>query len=77
MCGFYATVLPLCIIWSSFALIVHYLVDKWNFLRYKIIKYKLSADLSREMIEQLEYFLPIYSISSICGYFFFYIKLKV
>lgn len=77
--AFYCTIIPSCILWSILALIINYFVYKYLFIRKKTIKNHLGSELGLEMvylflfflkIEQLEYFLPLYSLSNMI---FFYI----
>ncbi|CAD8053519.1 unnamed protein product [Paramecium sonneborni] len=58
--AFYASVIPLALIITCFALLFHYWIEKYNIARRRTIKYNYSSQMSIEMIEQLELVLPIY-----------------
>ena len=60
--AFYAPILPVTLVWGLIAVLLHYWSDKYALLRRKVVKYSMSSDLSTEMTEHLEYFLPIYSV---------------
>ncbi|CAD8132867.1 unnamed protein product [Paramecium octaurelia] len=58
--AFYASVIPLALIITCVALLLHYWVEKLNISKRRSIKYNYSSQMSIEMIEQLELVLPIY-----------------
>lgn len=60
--AFYASVIPLALVITCFALLFHYWVEKFNISRRRTIKYNYSSQMSIEMIEQLELVLPIYCV---------------
>lgn len=49
--AFYASVIPIGLVITCFALLSHYWVEKFNISRRRIIKYNYSSEMSREMIE--------------------------
>jgi len=51
MCALYSSVLPISIFWSILTSIFNYWVDKWNFLRKKVIYHNISANVGKEMVE--------------------------
>ena len=48
--AFYMPLIPTCIIWGLLALNLQYLVNKYNFLRSKCIKFHLGGELGLEMV---------------------------
>lgn len=66
--AFYASVIPIGLVITCIALLTHYWVEKYNIARRRTIKYNYSSEMSIEMIEQLEFVLPIY-----CVLFFIFI----
>ncbi|KAL4484378.1 hypothetical protein ABPG74_019555 [Tetrahymena malaccensis] len=66
--AFYSPIVPITIFWSLIGLILQYWVDKYNLIHRSTVKYNMSAELSIEMTEHLEYFLPIQSISTLIFY---------
>ncbi|CAK58393.1 unnamed protein product (macronuclear) [Paramecium tetraurelia] len=63
--AFYASVIPLALVITCVALLVHYWVEKYNIARRRTIKYNYSSQMSIEMIEQLELVLPIYCMTNL------------
>ncbi|CAD8092456.1 unnamed protein product [Paramecium primaurelia] len=63
--AFYASVIPIGLVITCFALLFFYWVEKYNIARRRTIKYNYSSVMSREMIEQLEYVLPIYCLTNL------------
>lgn len=49
--AFYASVIPIGLIITCFALLAHYWVEKYNIARRRTIKYNYSSEMSTEMIE--------------------------
>jgi len=49
--AFYASVIPIGLVITCFALLFFYWVEKYNIARRRTIKYNYSSVLSREMIE--------------------------
>ncbi|EGR30034.1 phage head-tail family protein, putative, partial [Ichthyophthirius multifiliis] len=68
--AFYAPILPTSIMWSCLALFLQYWVDKYDLLNRSTVKYNMSITLSIEMTEHLEYFLSIYSVSTLIFYYY-------
>lgn len=68
--AFYAPILPITLFWGLLSIFLHYWTDKYTLLRTKCVKYNMSSDLSTEMTEHLEYFLPIYSCSGLMFHYF-------
>ncbi|EWS72684.1 kinase domain protein (macronuclear) [Tetrahymena thermophila SB210] len=66
--AFYSPIVPMTIFWSLIGLILQYWVDKYNLIHRSCVKNNMSAELSIEMTEHLEYFLPIQSISTLIFY---------
>ncbi|CAK88674.1 unnamed protein product (macronuclear) [Paramecium tetraurelia] len=64
MTSFYASIIPLGILFSIGALTLLYWVYKYQFLRRRTFKQSLSFNLSIEMTEVLEYMIPIYCFSN-------------
>ncbi|CAD8115595.1 unnamed protein product [Paramecium primaurelia] len=64
MTSFYASIIPLGILFSIIALTILYWVYKYQFLRRRTFKQSLSFNLSIEMTEVLEYMIPIYCFSN-------------
>ena len=60
--AFYAPIQPIVLIWGLFAILFHYWADKYTLIKRKVVRYNMSSELSIEMTEHLEYFLPIYSV---------------
>ncbi|CAD8118599.1 unnamed protein product [Paramecium sonneborni] len=63
--AFYASVIPIGLVITCFALVLFYWVEKYNIARRRTIKYNYSSVMSREMLEQLEYVLPIYCLTNL------------
>lgn len=61
--AFYAAIIPLGLVVTCIALLTHYWVEKYNVARRRTIKYNYSSVMSIQMIEQLEFVLPIYCVS--------------
>ncbi|KRX04521.1 hypothetical protein PPERSA_04336 [Pseudocohnilembus persalinus] len=70
LCAFYSPILPVGMIWSILGIFLHYWIDKYNLLRRRVIKYNMSSDLSREMIEMLEFVLIIYCTGNLIFWIF-------
>ncbi|KAL4489888.1 hypothetical protein ABPG72_010787 [Tetrahymena utriculariae] len=66
--AFYSPIVPMSLFWSLIGLILQYWVDKYNLIHRSSVKNNMSAELSIEMTEHLEYFLPIQSISALIFY---------
>ncbi|CAD8107052.1 unnamed protein product [Paramecium sonneborni] len=64
MTSFYASIIPLGILFSIIALTLLYWVFKYQFLRRRTFKQSLGFNLSIEMTEILEYMIPIYCFSN-------------
>jgi len=62
--AFYAPVIPMGLIFSIISLICLYWIHKYNVLRRSIIRYNMSAELSIEMTELLEWVLILYAGSN-------------
>lgn len=67
-CGFYSPILPIGLIWGILSLLLQYYTSKYSLLRRRVVKTSMSSELSLEMTEQLEYFLPIFSVRQIYLY---------
>ena len=58
--AFYSGILPQASIWVIVGLIFQYWMDKYQLLRKRTVKQSLSNNLSIEMTEMLEYFMPLF-----------------
>ena len=67
--SFYSIIIPSCILWGIFSIFLQYNVDKYLFLRKRNSKFYLGRELGTEIIEQLEYVLPLYALSNIIFYY--------
>lgn len=65
MTSFYASIIPLGILFSIAALSILYWVYKYTFIKKRTFKQSLSFNLSIEMTEILEYMIPIYCVNTI------------
>jgi hypothetical protein len=65
LCAFYCPVIPAVMIYSIVSLLACYFIDKWVLLRRRRVSSALGAALSYEMIDLLEWFLPLFCISNI------------
>lgn len=63
-CAFYAPVIPIGILFCMISTAGMYWVNKYNLLRKSIVKEQMSAELSREMTEMIEYVLVIYAVTN-------------
>ena len=63
----YAPVIPLGTLISCFGLIIQYWIDKYSVIRKRTINDNLSSVLSADMLEIMEFFIPIFAGSN---YFF-------
>ena len=70
--AFYSPILPQASVWIIFGLILEYWMNKYTLLKKRQVTKSLSFTLSIEMIEMLEYYLPIFGIS--CMYFNFLLR---
>ncbi|EAS02382.2 phage head-tail family protein, putative (macronuclear) [Tetrahymena thermophila SB210] len=66
--AFYCPIVPITIIWSLICFILQYWIDKYNLIYRSSVKYNMSSELSLEMTEHLEYFLPIQCLSTLIFY---------
>ncbi|KAL4484377.1 hypothetical protein ABPG74_019554 [Tetrahymena malaccensis] len=66
--AFYCPIVPMTIIWSLICFILQYWIDKYNLIYRSSVKYNMSSELSLEMTEHLEYFLPIQCLSTLIFY---------
>lgn len=60
--AFYSPIIPMGILISILGIVMFYWINKYNVVRRCSINFSLSAELSIEMTEMIEYFLPIYSV---------------
>lgn len=58
--AFYASLIPVTIIWSLLGIVFTYLLDKYKLLNHSVVYYNMGPDLSFAMIDVVEAFLPIY-----------------
>jgi hypothetical protein len=58
--AFYASIVPVSLIITSFWLILFYCLEKYNICRRRTMKYSIGEEISIEMTEMLEFILPIY-----------------
>lgn len=65
MTAFYSVLLPIGMFWSILALTLLYWVDKWNLTHRCRVKYQFGKEYAQEIIEMLEYIIPIYGIASL------------
>ena len=63
--AFFANLMPSCLLLGIFAIFLQYITDKYLFLRKRNNRFNLGDELGNEMIEQLEYVLPIYAFSNL------------
>lgn len=63
--AFYAPLIPFGIILSIGGLLVLYVIQKFKIPNHRTIRYSMSNLISLEMIELLEFILPIYSLSNL------------
>lgn len=63
-CSFYAPMIPIGLIISMVSIVGLYWLNKYNLLRRSMVKEQMSAELSREMTELIEYVLVIYALSN-------------
>lgn len=63
-CSFYAPVIPLGILFCMVTIAGLYWLNKYNLLRRSMVKEQMSAELSKEMTELIEYVLVIYALTS-------------
>ena len=68
--AFYASIIPIGIIFSCIGLIFNYWVSKYNVVNKRIFKNSYGYRLSIEMTENLELMLPIYCVN-IKSYIFY------
>ncbi|KRX05997.1 hypothetical protein PPERSA_01075 [Pseudocohnilembus persalinus] len=59
----YAPLLPVCLVISLLGVIFIYWIEKYKILRKSVIQHKIGYNLSTQMTELLEYFLPLYCIA--------------
>jgi hypothetical protein len=60
--SYYATILPIGLLWTILGLILFYWSNKYEISRNRSLKYNMSTDIAVEMIEMLEFSLVIYSV---------------
>lgn len=65
LCAFYSPLIPAVMIYSIGSLLACYFIDKWILLRRRRVTSALGADLSYEMIDLLEIFLPLFCLANI------------
>lgn len=65
--AFYAPLIPIVLIWTVLGLTFTYFLDKYKLLRHSVVYYNMGKNLSVEMTEVLEGFLPIFCV----GYWMF------
>jgi hypothetical protein len=65
LCAFYSPIMPIGMIYALIAIFLQYWVDKYNLLRRRVVKYNMSAELSIEMTEMLEFVLIIYCLGTL------------
>lgn len=58
----YGGLIPLGYVISMLGLILYYYVDKYNVFRRRTIKESLSKELSIEMIEMIEFIIPVFGL---------------
>lgn len=63
MTAFYAPIMPVCLLFSILALSFYYVCDKYILLNQCTVKRSLNFQLSVEMTEMLEFYIPIFSIT--------------
>jgi hypothetical protein len=63
--AFYAPIIPVALVWSIIAMICNYWADKYVLVRRCKKPDSLSAKISREMTELLEWILPIYAVRTL------------
>lgn len=69
--SFYTPILPVVLLWAIIGLFLTYIIDKYNLLRRRTVKFALGNSLSVEMTEMVEFILPIFTLSNI--FFFYYV----
>ncbi|EAR89312.2 kinase domain protein, putative (macronuclear) [Tetrahymena thermophila SB210] len=69
---FYAPVIPFALVWTFFQLVLKYWVDKHCIIKQSTLNVGPNINLCKEMIENLEYALPLYCLSNLI--FFVYIS---
>jgi len=70
--AFYAAILPTAIPWCIIALAGQYWTDKFAFLRKSSKVRSIGADLAKDMLTYLEYFLFIYAFGNFCFTYLFF-----
>lgn len=63
MTGFYAPLMPLCLIISIIGLFILYLIDKYTIINNCTIKRNINKNLSIQMTEILEWYIPVFCVS--------------
>lgn len=63
--AFYAPLIPLGIILSIAGIAVLYFIQKYKIMNHRTIRYSMSNQISLEMIELMEYILPVYCLANL------------
>ena len=62
---FFSVLLPIGIIWSLLSLSFMYKIHKYNLIKKSTTNHVISYQLAEEVIEMLEYIIPIYGVSNV------------
>ncbi|KAM3147700.1 hypothetical protein pb186bvf_000028 [Paramecium bursaria] len=74
--AFYSSIIPISQLISCFTLVFLYWADKYNIARRRLVRHNISSEFCIQMVEQLEYSLPIYCCSNLYWYYEFNNKIN-